>query len=89
MKRGRNRTLVNLRDRALAARYYYWTELRRRRFDDVVYILQHHEFFIGSQSIAIIVRQQGDYINELIKQKTKSRELQKLYPAFNFNTLTN
>ena len=36
MRKGRDRTLINERDRKLFERYYYWTEVRRLRFDDTI-----------------------------------------------------
>lgn len=84
--RGRNKTLAALRDKALAARYYYWTELQRRRFDDVIYILQHHEFFIGEQRLGQVIRDQNEYISELISKRKTADQLAKEFQSFNFKS---
>lgn len=79
------RTRLNdLRNRALAARYYYWSEIRRIRFDDVLDILEHQEFFLKSSYIIQIIRAQSDYIDHLQKNKITKQVLRKHYPGFNF-----
>lgn len=44
MPKGRDKTLIELRDEALLRRYYYWTEVQRLRFDDALRILSRQEF---------------------------------------------
>lgn len=47
MPKGRDKTLIELRDEALLRRYYYWTEVQRLRFDDALRILSARIFYIG------------------------------------------
>lgn len=56
MSRGRNKTLISLRDKKLLQRYYYWTEIQRLRFDDALKILSREEFFISEERIMSIIR---------------------------------
>lgn len=56
MPKGRNKTLVANRDKALCRRWYYWTERRRLRFDDALRILSEQEFFLSEQRILSIIR---------------------------------
>lgn len=51
MPKGRDKTLIELRDEALLRRYYYWTEVQRLRFDDALRILSRQEFFISEERI--------------------------------------
>lgn len=44
MPKGRDKTLIELRDEALLRRYYYWTEVQRLRFDDALRILSARNF---------------------------------------------
>lgn len=66
MRKGRDRTLINERDRKLFERYYYWTEVRRLRFDDTIQKLSSEEFFLSEQRIIQIIRrmlQEGATVN--------------------------
>ncbi|ERI85180.1 hypothetical protein [Bacteroides pyogenes] len=56
MSRGRNKTLISLRDKKLLQRYYFWTEIQRLRFDDALKILSREEFFISEERIMSIIR---------------------------------
>ena len=56
MARGRNKTLISLRDEKLLRRYYYWTEVQRLRFDDALKILSCDEFFLSEDRIMAIIR---------------------------------
>ena len=53
MPKGRDKTLIELRDEALLRRYYYWTEVQRLRFDDALRILSRQEFFISEERIIL------------------------------------
>lgn len=55
MPRGRNKRLIDLRNRFLLKRYHYWTEVKRIRFDDALKILSEREFFISEERILAIV----------------------------------
>ena len=56
MAKGRDKTLIELRDEALCRRYYYWTEVQRLRFDDALKVLSRQEFFISEERIMSIIR---------------------------------
>lgn len=57
MPRGRDRRLIEKRDKALCRRWYYWTEVQRLRFDDAIKILSEEEFFISEERVMAIIRQ--------------------------------
>ena len=56
MPKGRDKELIDRRDRSLCRRYYYWTEVRRLRFDDALKILSQEEFFLSEERILAIIR---------------------------------
>lgn len=74
---------VYKRNRELIARYYYWTEIRRRRFDDVIRILSE-EFHVEDRTISNALLDFGDYLDNLLKEKKKVRELKREYPGRNW-----
>lgn len=57
MKKGRNRRLIERRNRKIVQRYYYWTEIKRLRFDDAVKKLSEEEFFLSENVIWHIIKQ--------------------------------
>ena len=66
MRKGRDKQLINERDRKLFERYYYWTEIRRLRFDDTIQKLSSEEFFLSEQRVIQIIRrmlQEGATVN--------------------------
>ena len=65
MPKGRDKTLIELRDEALLRRYYYWTEVQRLRFDDALRILSRQEFFISEERIMAIIRRKCDMLKEI------------------------
>lgn len=56
MRKGRNKSLIEERDRRLFERFYFWTEVKRIRFDDAIATLSHDEFFLSEARIMAIVR---------------------------------
>lgn len=56
MSRGRDKHLIDERDRKLFERYYYWTEVKRLRFDDTIRKLSSEEFFISEGRVMQIIR---------------------------------
>lgn len=56
MSKGRDKHLIDERDRKLFARYYYWTEVKRLRFDDTIRKLSSEEFFISEGRVMQIIR---------------------------------
>lgn len=65
MAKGRNKTLIELRDEDLLRRYYYWTEVQRLRFDDTLRILSRKEFYISEARIMAIIRQKCDMLKDI------------------------
>ena len=55
-KKGRNRRLIEARNRKIAQRYYYWTEVKRLRFDDAVKELAENEFFLSEFTVWQILK---------------------------------
>lgn len=55
-KKGRNRELINERDKKLFERYYYWSEVQRLRFDDTIHKLAYEEFFLSEATTLRIVK---------------------------------
>lgn len=53
---GRDKRLIETRNRRIAERYYYWTELQRLRFDDAIRQLSENEFFLSEARIMAILR---------------------------------
>jgi len=81
---GPRRRRVQQRNRVLAARYYYWTELCRRREDDVRKILCDREFFVEDRTVGNALLLECDYLGELIRQRPSRRQLQRLFPGFDW-----
>ena len=65
MAKGRNKSLISLRDEKLIRRYYYWTEIERRRFDDTLTILSKQEFFISEARIMAIIRNNLNKLDDI------------------------
>lgn len=66
MRKGRDKQLINERDKKLFERYYYWTEIQRLRFDDTIQKLSSEEFFLSEQRVIQIIRrmlQEGTTVN--------------------------
>ena len=57
MGKGRNRRLIERRNKKIVQRYYYWTEIRRLRFDDAVKKLSEEGFFLSENVIWYIIKQ--------------------------------
>ncbi len=74
-KKGRDKQLIERRNRKLVERYYYWTEVKRRRFDDVLETLSNEEFFISESRILVLLRENNEQLNELIAEKQKTNQL--------------
>jgi hypothetical protein len=68
MGKGRSKELIQKRNKKIINRYFYFTEKKRMRFDDVLRILSEEEFFISEQRIELIIRENNEYLNELISK---------------------
>lgn len=63
--KGRNKNLIEKRNKALCRRYYYWTEVQRLRFDDVLKVLSQKEFFISEERIMAVLRCKSSDIHDI------------------------
>ena len=83
MAKGRDKRLIELRNKMLCCRWYYWTEVARLRFDDTIKVLSEKEFFISEERIMCIVRgyyNQSDYSREQFI-KPKNNKQASLFPT--------
>lgn len=56
MAKGRDKDLIELRDKKLFERYYYWSEVQRLRFDDTIRKLAFDEFFLSEATTLRIIK---------------------------------
>ena len=64
--RGRNKELIQERDKKLFERFYYWSEVRRLRFDDTIKKLSEEEFFLCEATTLRIIKRMliaGETVN--------------------------
>ena len=54
--KGRNKTLIEERNKKIYERYFYWTEVKRIRFDDALKIVSQKEFFLSESRVLQIIR---------------------------------
>jgi hypothetical protein len=74
MPKGRDKELIEKRNRKLMSRYYYWTEKQRLRYDDTLRVLSREEFFISEERIEAVIREcyrQMDALPEITVPKTR------------------
>ncbi len=74
MKKGRNRRLIERRNRKIVQRYYYWTEIKRLRFDDAVKKLSEEEFFLSENVIWHIIKQYAKKPEIIVSDTSVFRE---------------
>lgn len=74
MKKGRNRRLIERRNRKIVQRYYYWTEIKRLRFDDAVRKLSEEEFFLSENVIWHIIKQYAKKPDIIVSDTSVFRE---------------
>lgn len=82
-RKGRSDELIDFRNAQLIARYYYHLEILRERYDDILKHLQR-EFCISQDRIISILQQCFPDLNQLYSQRPGTKELQKIYPWFNW-----
>lgn len=76
---------IDKRNRVMTARYYYHTEIRRIRFDDAIKTLSDCEFFLEERTITNALLACDDYYNELLREKTSVKKLQRIYSGFDWS----
>lgn len=54
--KGRNKQLIEERNKKIYERYFYWTEVKRMRFDDALQIVAQKEFFLSESRVLQIIR---------------------------------
>jgi len=73
--KGRNSTLIQLRNQYLIKRYYLWYELERMRHDDVLELLSTREIFLDTTYIMAIIRQNTHLLKEIKKARPSAKDL--------------
>lgn len=66
MAKGRDKKLIEARNKKIFERYYYWSEVQRLRFDDTIAKLAYEEFFLSDQTVLRIVKRMlmnGEKVN--------------------------
>ena len=58
--KGRDKSLISLRDEQLIKRWFQLTEIERLRFDDSLKQLSEKEFFISEQRIWTIIKKNAN-----------------------------
>lgn len=74
MSKGRNKQLIDERDKKLFERFYYWSEVQRLRFDDVIHKLSTEEFFLCEATTLRIIKRmlmEGATVNGLAVRKSR------------------
>lgn len=70
MCKGRNKNLINKRNKKLVEKYHYLSVKKNIPFDDVLSMLSEM-FFLSEKRIEFILKENNDYINELICKSCK------------------
>jgi len=84
MKKGRSDKLIELRNQALIARYYYWSEIWERRYDKVLETLSKHEFFISETTIHREILRNDNLLKNILNRRPDVKELALSFPGFNW-----
>nr|DAL82952.1 MAG TPA: hypothetical protein [Caudoviricetes sp.] len=74
MGKGRNKQLIDERDKKLFERFYYWSEVQRLRFDDVIRKLSEEEFFLCEATTLRIIKRmlvEGATVNGAAVKKSR------------------
>ena len=56
MSKGRDKHLIEERDKKMFERFHYWTEVERLRIDDTITKLSTEEFFLSEGRVMQIIR---------------------------------
>ena len=54
--KGRNKELIDKRNKKLKERFDYWYNIERKRYDDVIKTLSEDEFFITESTIIRVLK---------------------------------
>ena len=74
MSKGRNKQLIDERDKKLFERFYYLSEVQRLRFDDVIHKLSTEEFFLCEATTLRIIKRmlmEGATVNGSAVRKSR------------------
>ena len=82
-EKGQRNTSLDERRNAMAHRYYFHATINRLRYDDCLLNLSQ-EFFLQPDTIVKELLLRSDLISNLVKTKTTTAELRKLYPFYNW-----
>lgn len=80
----RRNMLIDRRDRAIVARYYYHAKVLRKRWDDTMMSLVG-EFYLSSEQIVKRMGMQEEYLLELINGKTDPGVLKREFDHYNWS----
>lgn len=73
------------RDEAILHRFYYWGEIQEIRYDRVLARLEK-EFYITKARLIVVLSNNNDHLNALIRSKPTVQELRKKIPHFNWRS---
>jgi len=76
---------IELRNDALACRYYFHADINRLRYDDCLKELSN-EFYISEDTIVRCLLHRVDYIKILSNNTLTTAELRKQYPHYNWQS---
>ena len=74
MPKGRDKYLIETRDRKMFERFYFWSEVQRLRFDDTIAKLAHEEFFLSELTVLRIIKRllmSGEKVDGKTIQKSR------------------
>ena len=80
-RKGRNDTLLELRNSCLLARYYYYGHFTSKCFEDILSAMVS-EFFLTPVRISRIIQENIDIVKELKQKKMTKYQLQHAWPQY-------
>ena len=83
-KKGRNKGLMQARNKLLIYRYFYYSKILKLRFDLVLFELQK-EFFLSIDTIPRIIEEDLTVLKGLSPKGLTVKGLKELYPHLEWN----
>jgi hypothetical protein len=81
LRKGRNNTLVVMRNECLLARYYYYGYIKNKSYEETVKCLVA-EFFLSAATIAIIIMEHTEQVQQLKQKAPVMFYFQTKWPQF-------
>jgi hypothetical protein len=81
---GRSERLLQLRDKALAARYYYYMKYKHYNYIKACEELSN-EFYISVIQVSKVLKANSELLHDLKKEQPTIRQLAGQYKHFNFD----